>query len=135
MSTETKHKPITGGGTATWFVAPSTPLTAAQSTTWLIGTVPYPVGFVFSPGIPSQHTEASRMNTVMLTAVYQQSGDWWAAWIEELPGANTQGRTIEEARENLREAVQLVLEEGEVPEESHEPLAPGAIRESLTVLA
>lgn len=45
------------------------------------------------------------------TAVYQRSGDWWAAWIEELPGANTQGATLEEARENLHEAVLLMLEE------------------------
>lgn len=33
-----------------------------------------------------------------------------AAFVEELPGANTQGATLEEARENLREAVALVLE-------------------------
>ena len=44
------------------------------------------------------------------TAVFQRDGDWWMAWAEELPGANTQGATIEEARENLREAIQLVLE-------------------------
>ncbi len=45
-----------------------------------------------------------------LTAVFVRSGDWWAAYIEEIPGANTQGRTIEEARENLREALDMVLE-------------------------
>ncbi|MBV9278665.1 MAG: type II toxin-antitoxin system HicB family antitoxin [Chloroflexi bacterium] len=44
------------------------------------------------------------------TAVFEQDGDWWVGYVEELPGANTQGRTLEEARENLREAVQLVLE-------------------------
>ena len=32
------------------------------------------------------------------------------AWVEELPGANTQGETLEEARENLKEAVELILE-------------------------
>ena len=32
------------------------------------------------------------------------------AFVEELPGANTQGRTLDEARENLREAIQLVIE-------------------------
>lgn len=32
------------------------------------------------------------------------------AWVEEVPGANTQGRTLKEARENLREALELVLE-------------------------
>ncbi|MDP8239224.1 MAG: type II toxin-antitoxin system HicB family antitoxin [Candidatus Hatepunaea meridiana] len=43
-------------------------------------------------------------------AVFQQDEDWWIAWVEELPGANTQGKTLEEARENLKEAVQMVLE-------------------------
>jgi len=41
--------------------------------------------------------------------VYQKSGDWYVAWVEELPGANTQGRTMEEARANLREAIELIL--------------------------
>lgn len=34
----------------------------------------------------------------------------YVAFVEELPGANTQGDTLEETRENLREAVELVLE-------------------------
>lgn len=44
------------------------------------------------------------------TAVFEQDGDWWIGYVEELPGANTQGRSLEEVRENLKEAVQLVLE-------------------------
>lgn len=44
------------------------------------------------------------------TAIYRKEGNWWAAYVEELPGANTQGRTIEEARENLKEAIALILE-------------------------
>ena len=44
------------------------------------------------------------------TAVFEQEGDWWVGYVEELPGANTQGRTLEETRDNLKEAVQLVLE-------------------------
>jgi predicted RNase H-like HicB family nuclease len=44
------------------------------------------------------------------TAVFEQSGDWWLGYTEELPGANAQGRTLAEARENLKEAVQLVIE-------------------------
>ncbi len=43
-------------------------------------------------------------------AVFEQIGDWWMAFAEELPGANTQGRTLEEARENLKEAIQLIVE-------------------------
>jgi predicted RNase H-like HicB family nuclease len=45
-----------------------------------------------------------------LTAVYKKVGDGYAAYVEELPGANSQGDTLEEARENLREAVELVIE-------------------------
>jgi predicted RNase H-like HicB family nuclease len=45
-----------------------------------------------------------------LTAVYQKVPEGYIGFVEEVPGANTQGNTLEEARENLREAVQLVLE-------------------------
>lgn len=45
-----------------------------------------------------------------LTAVYKQVPEGYIAFIEELPGANTQGKTLDEARTNLREAVALVLE-------------------------
>lgn len=44
------------------------------------------------------------------TAVYIPVPEGYIAFVEELPGANTQGETLEEARENLKEAVQLVLE-------------------------
>jgi len=44
------------------------------------------------------------------TAVYIQVPEGYIAFVEELPGANTQGETLEEARENLREAVEMVLE-------------------------
>jgi predicted RNase H-like HicB family nuclease len=45
-----------------------------------------------------------------LTAVFQKVPEGCIAFVEELPGANAQGDTLEEARSNLREAVQLVLE-------------------------
>ncbi len=45
-----------------------------------------------------------------LTAVYMPVPEGYIGFVEELPGANTQGATLEEARENLKEAVQLVLE-------------------------
>ncbi|MBL9080526.1 MAG: type II toxin-antitoxin system HicB family antitoxin [Planctomycetales bacterium] len=45
-----------------------------------------------------------------LTAVYQQVPEGYIAFVEELPGANTQGATLDEARENLREAVELVMD-------------------------
>ena len=43
------------------------------------------------------------------TAIYEKVGDWYIAYTEELLGANTQGRTMEEARENLKEAVRLII--------------------------
>ncbi len=43
------------------------------------------------------------------TAVFQQVPEGYIAFVEELPGANTQAATLEEARENLSEAVELVL--------------------------
>jgi len=48
--------------------------------------------------------------TAEFTAVFQQVPEGYIAFVEELPGANSQGRTLEEARRNLREAVELVLE-------------------------
>ena len=45
-----------------------------------------------------------------LTAIFEQVGEWWLGYVEELPGANTQGKTLDEARENLREAVQLIID-------------------------
>ena len=45
-----------------------------------------------------------------LTAVFLPVPEGYVAFVEELPGANTQGATLQEARENLREAVDLVLE-------------------------
>jgi predicted RNase H-like HicB family nuclease len=45
-----------------------------------------------------------------LTAVFKKVSEGYIAFVEEFPGANTQGATLDEARENLREAVELVLE-------------------------
>jgi predicted RNase H-like HicB family nuclease len=51
----------------------------------------------------------SRMN-LKLTAVFRRFPEGYAAFVEELPGANTQGATLEEARANLREAAVMVME-------------------------
>jgi len=47
---------------------------------------------------------------MQLTAVFEKVGEWWLGYVEEMPGANTQGKTMDEARENLREAAQLIIE-------------------------
>jgi len=43
------------------------------------------------------------------TAVYEKIDDWYIGYVQELPGANVQERTLEEARESLREAIELIL--------------------------
>mgnify|MGYP001559416907 FL=1 len=47
---------------------------------------------------------------VQFTAIYRKVPEGYVAFVEELPGANTQGETLDEARLNLAEAVTLVLE-------------------------
>ena len=42
-----------------------------------------------------------------LTAVFEKVNEGYIGYVEELPGANTQGKTLKEARENLKEAVEL----------------------------
>lgn len=67
------------------------------------------------------------------TAVYQEAEEGgYVAFVEELPGAITQGETLEEARQNLAEAIQLVLEANR--EQNRLELADGQIiREQITV--
>jgi predicted RNase H-like HicB family nuclease len=68
------------------------------------------------------------------TAVFRRVPEGFIAFVEELPGANTQGKTIEEARANLHEAVALVLEANRtLAQES--AAGQDVIREPLTVSA
>lgn len=48
--------------------------------------------------------------TKKFTAVYKKCGKWYTGWIAEVPGANTQGKTLQETKENLKEALILILE-------------------------
>lgn len=69
-----------------------------------------------------------------LTAVFRKVPEGFIGFVEELPGANTQGSTLEEARENLQEAVELVLEANRLLAE--EELGDSeVIRESLQIPA
>lgn len=47
---------------------------------------------------------------LQFTAVFRKVPEGYIGFVEELPGANTQGATLEEARANLREAVEMVLQ-------------------------
>ena len=69
-----------------------------------------------------------------LTAVFQKVPEGYIGYVEELPGANTQGDTLEEARENLKEAIALVLEANrELAEETL--IGVDVIREPLLMAA
>lgn len=69
---------------------------------------------------------------IKLTAVFQKVPEGYIGFVEELPGANTQGNTLEDARSNLEEAVQLVLEANrELAEESLR--GQDVIKESLPI--
>lgn len=47
------------------------------------------------------------------TAMYKKSGKWYLGWVREVPGVNTQGKTLRETKENLKEALALILEANE----------------------
>ena len=64
-------------------------------------------------------------------AIIEQDGDWHIAYCPEIPGANGQGRTKGEARDNLAEAIALILEDRR--EEGLRGVPPEAIRETVTV--
>ena len=66
------------------------------------------------------------------TAVFQKTDKWWIAFVEELPGANAQGETIDEARENLKEAVELILKSNRELSE-REFAGTDVIREELKI--
>ncbi|MFC2130178.1 type II toxin-antitoxin system HicB family antitoxin [Bacteroidota bacterium] len=44
------------------------------------------------------------------TAIMVKSGDWYAGTVKELSGVHSQGKTIEELKENLKEAIKLIVE-------------------------
>jgi len=71
---------------------------------------------------------------LQLTAVFEKVPEGYIAYVEELPGANTQAETLQEARDRLAEAVELVLD-------AHRSLAEerladrDVLREPLTITA
>jgi predicted RNase H-like HicB family nuclease len=65
------------------------------------------------------------------TAIYEQDAEWIIAYCPEVPGANGQGRTKQEARDSLAAAIVLVLEDRR--EDGLRGLPPEAERETITV--
>jgi predicted RNase H-like HicB family nuclease len=60
--------------------------------------------------IPGNQLNYREGENMLFTAIFQKVPEGYIGFVEELPGANTQGDTLEEARQNLKEAAQLVLE-------------------------
>lgn len=67
--------------------------------------------------------------TKTYTATFAESEGWIIGWTDEEPGALAQGRTIEEARESLKKAIQLLQEDREQDDEQLHVVA----RETITV--
>lgn len=65
------------------------------------------------------------------TAIIEHDENWYIAYCPEIPGANGQGRTKEEARESLAEAIELIL--GDRREDALRGVPPDALRETVTV--
>ncbi len=65
------------------------------------------------------------------TAVYKKSGKWYLGWIEEIPGVNTQGETLKEVKENLKEALLLIIETNRFISKAE--VGKKVLREPLTV--
>jgi len=65
------------------------------------------------------------------TAILERDGDWYIAYCPEIPGANGQGRTKDEARASLAEAVALILEDRR--EDSLRGVPPDAERDTVIV--
>lgn len=67
------------------------------------------------------------MSERTFTAVYRQEGPWWIGWVEEMPRAIAQERTLEEARESLRDVIPVLMEV------QREAYRAGDVREELSV--
>lgn len=65
------------------------------------------------------------------TSVIEEDGEWFIGYCPEIPGANGQGRTVEECRVNLSEAIALILEDRR--EDGLRGAPPNAIRDTVVV--
>ena len=65
------------------------------------------------------------------TATYMKRGKWYLGFVQEIPGVNTQGKTLAEAKRNLKEALILVLEANR--DLAHRMQGPRAIEEALNI--
>jgi predicted RNase H-like HicB family nuclease len=82
---------------------------------------------------PDEYGKTSSMKTMdrEFTAILEKKGRWYIGTVEEIPGVNSQGRTLVELRRNLKEAIQLIVESNRsIALKEHSQQAK---RESITV--
>ncbi len=65
------------------------------------------------------------------TAIIEKDGEWYISYSPEILGANGQGRTIDECRDNLAEAIRLILEDRR--EDTLKGVPEKAIRDIITI--
>lgn len=65
-------------------------------------------------------------------AIYEKVPEGYIGYVEEIPGVNTQGKTLEEARENLKKALKLILETNRAITRKHISRAK-VVKEKITV--
>jgi predicted RNase H-like HicB family nuclease len=74
------------------------------------------------------------MDNISITAVFVEEPEGgYSAYVEEIPGVNTQGETLEEAKSNLKEALQMVLETNKILSQRSYSLKK-TIRESIALI-
>lgn len=66
------------------------------------------------------------------TGIYTKRGSWYLGWVEEIPGVNTQGKTLRETKENLKEALWLVIETNRLIQKKELPKGK-ILRETVSV--
>ena len=65
------------------------------------------------------------------TAVIERDGEWFVGWSPEIPGANGQGHTVEECRQSLSAAIQLIMEDRR--EDGLRGVPADALTETVTI--
>jgi predicted RNase H-like HicB family nuclease len=90
----------------------------------------------FFPGLVPRYSIDARFAKLQFmkrefTSIIEKRGKWYVAYVEEIPGVNSQGRTLGEARRNLKEALTLVLETNRALSKKNR--LPQAKREPITV--
>ena len=83
------------------------------------------------PEMKDNRLKDVNLMTREFTAIIEKDEDWYIAYCPEIPGANGQGRTVDECRMNLAAAIELILEDR--LEDALRGVPVDAIRDSVLV--